>query len=210
VRVEVANPGRQLRLGMYAALLLQSGRSRADGRRLDGTTVAVPRVAVQIIGDRSVVYLADEKEPGRFVERGVQVCAASGDNVEGRGIRQDDLVVVKGRFSLRAERERLGLRASAAAAPLPVPEAPPSTQVTVSDKGFDPSRISARAGTPLRLSFVRITDATCATEVAIPALKIRRALPLNEIVDVEITPNRSGDIEFACGIDMFRATIVVR
>jgi plastocyanin domain-containing protein len=57
---------------------------------------------------------------------------------------------------------------------------------------------------------VRTSDATCATEVVVPSLKIKRALPLNQPVTLEFTPQKTGDIEFVCGMGMLRGTIVVQ
>ena len=71
VRVEVPNRQRQLRLGMYAEM-------RVSGPAV-GETPTVPRTAVQTVGDRSVVYVADAQRPGHFVERDVRVGDASGD-----------------------------------------------------------------------------------------------------------------------------------
>jgi plastocyanin domain-containing protein len=70
--------------------------------------------------------------------------------------------------------------------------------------------MSLRAGVPARLTFVRTTDATCATEVVIPSLDIKRPLPLNQPVDIEFAPNKAGDVAFACGIGMFSGTLVVQ
>lgn len=202
VRVEVPNPARRLRLGMYADMEVLTAESTES-------RVVVPREAVQIVGDRSVVYLADATQPGRFVERVVHTGAAVGEQIEiVGGLRAGDRIVVKGSFALRAERERLGLP-QPAAQQRGEPATATSVRIVVSEKGFEPSRVPARAGTPLRLVFVRTSDATCATEVTIPSLKIQRALPLNQPVDIEITPAASGDIEFVCGIKMLRGTIVV-
>lgn len=89
------------------------------------------------------------------------------------------------------------------------PAAAQSIRITVSEKRFEPSRVTARAGSALRLTFVRTSDATCATEVTVPAFTMKRALPLNQPVEVELTPQKSGDIEFVCGMGMLRGTIVV-
>jgi len=35
-------------------------------------------------------------------------------------------------------------------------------------------------------------------------------LPLNQPVDIEFTPDKPGNIAFACGMDMFSGTLVVR
>lgn len=197
LRVELPNRGSLLRLGMYAEM--QVGEGSAE-------RVMIPRDAVQVIGDRSVVYLSDSTANGRFIEREVRLGAATNDNVEiVNGVQPGDSVVVQGSFALRAERDRLGLRP-----PAPAPNRTPRTRITVSEKGFEPARISLRAGAPAHLTFVRTTDATCATEVAVPSLGIKRALPLDRPVEIEFTPAKSGDIAFACGMDMFSGTLVVQ
>jgi len=42
-----------------------------------------------------------------------------------------------------------------------------------------------------------------------PALNIRRALPLNQPVTIELAPNASGEISFVCGVNMLQGTVVV-
>lgn len=74
----------------------------------------------------------------------------------------------------------------------------------------EPAKLTLRAGTPTRITFVRETDKTCGTDVVFPALNIKRALPLNEPVVIEFTPESSGDIAFACGMNMLHGTVVVR
>lgn len=220
VRVEVKNLGGQLRLGMYADLQLEQGA----GTR----AVMLPKSAVQDIGNRQVVYLADAKEPGRFIEREVRLGSGTGDQVEAlAGIRPGDVVVTAGSFSLRAERERSGPGRNDAAPPTNttstpaagrvVPTAPeasagPSVQtarVVVSEQGFEPAKLTLRAGVPARITFTRTTDKTCATEVVFPSLKITRPLPLNEPVTIELTP-RSGEIAFTCGMNMLHGAVVAQ
>jgi len=105
MRVEIPNPGARLRLGMYAEVTMQTPGARS-------ASILVPRSAVQNVADRTVLYLADPLQPGRFIEREVQLGEASGDQVAVRsGLQPDDRVVTAGSFSLRAERERQGLRA---------------------------------------------------------------------------------------------------
>jgi cobalt-zinc-cadmium efflux system membrane fusion protein len=75
--------------------------------------LVVPRTALQTVGDRQVVYLADPKQLGKFVDREVRIGNAFGKDVEvTSGVMSGDLVVTEGSFALRAERERLGLRLS--------------------------------------------------------------------------------------------------
>jgi RND family efflux transporter MFP subunit len=218
VRVEVANRSGQLRLGMYAEM--QVGNSRVIG------TPVIPRSAVQTVGDRTVVYLAAPQKRGHFVEREVRLGETTGEQVQVvRGVQPGDVVVAKGSFSLRAERERLGLRPPAAeqSRAASVAKSPPSSvpdgqqssklqtaRVTVSDQGYEPNRLTLRRGTPVRITFTRTSQTTCGTEITFPSLSIRRALPLNQPVEIEFTPQQTGDIAFVCGMKMLSGTIVVQ
>jgi RND family efflux transporter MFP subunit len=214
VRVEVPNPGGELRLGMYADVVL-TGAS--------GTPIPrVPRKAVQNVGDRTVVYLVNPKEPGRFSEREVRLGPASGEQVDVvSGVQPGDVVVTEGSFFVRAERERLDLRpaprtaAGVSGAPASSSsgrgnETAQTARMVVTEQGYEPARLTLRAGTPARITFVRTTDKTCGTEVVFPSLNIKRALPLNEPVVIEFTPTKSGDVAFACGMNMLHGTIVVQ
>ncbi|HEX6314056.1 MAG TPA: efflux RND transporter periplasmic adaptor subunit [Gemmatimonadaceae bacterium] len=211
VRVEVPNSRGELKLGMYADVVV-AGAAEAS--------TVVPRSAIQNIGDRTVVYLANPKEPGKFTEREVRLGGASGAQVEiAAGLQPGDVVVTEGSFFVRAERERLGLRPVAASAPTGSTTGTPATgrssaniqsaKIVVNEQGFEPSRVTLRASTPARLTFIRTTDKTCGTEVVFPSLDIKRALPLNEPVFIEFTPAKSGEIGFACGMNMLKGVIVV-
>src|SRR4030095_3193805 len=100
VRVETSNPAERLRLGMFVDVVLR-GASPAS-------VLMVPRSAVQTIGSQSVVYVADESQAGRFVERAVRLGAASGEDTEvTSGLADGAHVVTTGRFFLRAARDGL-------------------------------------------------------------------------------------------------------
>jgi len=211
VRIEVPNPSGELRLGMYADVVVTGASGTSTPR--------IPRNAVQNVGDRTVVYLANPKDPGTFVEREVRLRQASGEQVDVvSGVQAGDFVVTEGSFFVRAERERLGLR-PAANPPSATPasssgggrsEAAQSTRVVVSEQGYEPAKVTLRAGILARITFVRTTDKTCGTEVVFPSLNIKRALPLNEPVVIEFTPQKSGDIAFACGMNMLHGTVIVQ
>jgi membrane fusion protein, heavy metal efflux system len=103
LRVEVPNSRGELRLGMYADVVVTG----ASGVSMPW----VPRSAVQNVGDRTVVYLSNPTDPGRFIEREVQLGQTSKDQVEvASGVQLGDLVVSGGSFFVRAERERLAPR----------------------------------------------------------------------------------------------------
>jgi len=211
VRIEVPNTSGDLRLGMFADVVV-AGASGASAPR-------VPRNAVQNVGDRTVVYLANPKDPGKFVEREVRLGQTSGEQVEVvSGVQPGDIVVTTGSFFVRAERERLGLRPAtnpqgarpSSSSDGRSSESAQTAKVIVTEQGYEPAKVTLRAGTPARITFVRTTDKTCGTEVVFPSLNIKRALPLNQPIVIEFTPAKPGDIAFDCGMNMLHGTVVVQ
>src|SRR5947208_2778006 len=67
-----------------------------------------------------------------------------------------------------------------------------TASVALTEKGYEPTSIKLRRGVPAHVTFTRKVSATCATEVVLPDYGIRRALPLNEAVTVEFTPEKPG------------------
>jgi RND family efflux transporter MFP subunit len=208
IRVEIPNGKQDLRLGMLAEVQIShSGRE---------STAWIPTSAIQRRGDRVVVYLATASTPGRFMERQIQTGSTDGNLTEViAGLQPGDPVVTDGSFFLRAEVERQGSTAGHAM-PISMPkggaQAAPAVQsakIVVNEKGFEPAEVTFHAKAPARLTFVRTAENTCATEVLIESLNIKRELPLNKPVDIEFTPD-AGRIAFACGMKMFRGAIVVR
>jgi cobalt-zinc-cadmium efflux system membrane fusion protein len=101
VRIDVANPGDALRVGMFAEVGFQTGASAGDGTA--GSELVIPSEAVQRIGDRTVVFVPKEGEPGHFLVRDV----ALGGETEGyrnilSGLALGDRVVAKGSFTLKS------------------------------------------------------------------------------------------------------------
>jgi membrane fusion protein, heavy metal efflux system len=67
-------------------------------------TVVIPRAAVQIIGERQLVFVPAPDEEGKFLARPVQVGPLRGDLVTIRsGVQPREVVVTEGSFLLRAE-----------------------------------------------------------------------------------------------------------
>lgn len=79
----------------------------------------------------------------------------------------------------------------------------------VTEKGFEPSKITVKPGTHVVLKITRKTDDTCATQVKITEKKIKADLPLNKEVSVDVGVLAKGDIKFACGMDMISGHIIV-
>jgi plastocyanin len=86
-----------------------------------------------------------------------------------------------------------------------------TVEMQVTDDGFVPAKIKANKGEKLRLVITRKTEHTCATEIVIKeaGFHINKKLPLNKTVTVELTPKKSGELKYACGMDMISGVIFV-
>ena len=87
--------------------------------------------------------------------------------------------------------------------------APREIEIIV-DGGYKPAKVDVAPGEAVRLKFVRKEYTPCTKEVLFPTLNIRRELPVNQPVLIDIPPQQSGDIPFHCGMNMVKGTVVVK
>jgi len=99
--------------------------------------------------------------------------------------------------------------ASVPAAAGPAPKREQRIAIAVTSKGFEPASVRVKAGHPVRLVVTRKTDRTCATDIVIKDLGIRKPLPLNEPVEVRFTPRKAGALRYACAMDMIAGSLIV-
>lgn len=78
------------------------------------------------------------------------------------------------------------------------------------DGGYNPEVISIPAGKVTKLNFLRNDQNSCLEEVVLPDFKIKKTLPLNQKITIEITPQKKGEYKYSCGMNMFHGKIVVR
>ncbi len=83
-----------------------------------------------------------------------------------------------------------------------------SVDITV-EGGYTPNTISIPQGKTTKINFVRKDPSSCLEEVVLGDFKIRKYLPLNQKVTVEVTPKEKGKFGFACGMNMFHGKIKV-
>ena len=105
----------------------------------------------------------------------------------------------------------LVLLALALSSVVPYQEAPKPKRIdiAITAEGFSPSNVTAEPNVPVELVFTRVTDNTCAKEVMVPDLKIKKPLPLKEPVSIVLTPEKK-DVTFACGMNMLKGKLVVK
>jgi Cu+-exporting ATPase len=75
--------------------------------------------------------------------------------------------------------------------------------------GYKPDLIVARRGVPLKMIFDRREDSPCSDEIVLPEFGIRRALPAHAKTELTVTPERTGEFEFTCGMNMLHGKILV-
>jgi plastocyanin domain-containing protein len=75
-------------------------------------------------------------------------------------------------------------------------------KMLVTEKGFEPSTLKVKAGTPVTLKITRKTNATCAREITIPSQKMRVDLPLDKEVTVKVASLQKGEVKFGCAMDL--------
>ena len=76
-------------------------------------------------------------------------------------------------------------------------------------RGYHPSQVSLKAGQPARLTFLRREQSGCSRELVIPALGVRKELPQNTPVTIDVPPLAAGAYDFTCGMNMLRGSLVV-
>lgn len=81
--------------------------------------------------------------------------------------------------------------------------------IAVGAEGFQPSSVHAEKGEKLTLQFTRTTDSTCAKAVAFPELNIKKDLPLNQPVSIEIPTTEARMLTFQCGMGMFKSSVMI-
>ncbi len=82
--------------------------------------------------------------------------------------------------------------------------------IRADDKGFTPSAVALKKGTPATLTFTRTTDDTCAKEVVFPEINLKKSLPLNAPVDVDVPTDGARTLAFTCGMGMFKSSVLIQ
>ena len=99
VRIEVGNRAESLKAGMFVEVGFQTATSSAGGQEL-----MVPSAAVQRVGDRQIVFIPKESEPGHFEVRDVDLGGESdGYRKVLSGLAVGERIVTKGSFELKTQ-----------------------------------------------------------------------------------------------------------
>lgn len=83
-----------------------------------------------------------------------------------------------------------------------------SVDITV-DGGYTPNTISIPKGKTTKITFFRKDSSSCLEEIVLSDFKIKKFLPMNQKVSIELTPQKTGEYPFSCGMNMFHGKIIV-
>lgn len=83
-----------------------------------------------------------------------------------------------------------------------------SVDITV-DGGYQPGIISIPRGRTTKINFLRKDPSSCLEEVVLPDFKIKKYLPMNKRITIEINPKKAGEFIFSCGMNMNHGKIMV-
>ena len=90
-----------------------------------------------------------------------------------------------------------------------IPEGARSLPVTVSDLGYEPNTLEAKPKETVVVAFTRTSKSECGRYVQVEGTDTQAELPLNETVNIPIEMPESGEVTFACGMNMMHGIIKV-
>ena len=82
--------------------------------------------------------------------------------------------------------------------------------IAVTENGFEPATVTVAAGKPVTLVVTRQTTKTCATDFVMASHGINKPLPLGQAVEITFTPDKAGELNYACAMDMYRGRVIVK
>jgi plastocyanin domain-containing protein len=75
--------------------------------------------------------------------------------------------------------------------------------------GYQPATVVAKAGQLVRLKFTRRESTPCGEEVVLPDFGLRAHLPQGQTIPIEVKPEKPGEYEFTCGMNMYKGRLIV-
>lgn len=76
--------------------------------------------------------------------------------------------------------------------------------------GYSPEVITLKKGVPATINFTRKDASSCLDRVVFSDFGINQELPQNKQRTVEIDTSKSGEFNWACGMDMFHGKVIIK
>ncbi len=75
--------------------------------------------------------------------------------------------------------------------------------------GYSPDIIVVKQNVPVRLNFYRDETSSCSEQVVFGDFGIAKDLPAFKTTPIEFTPDKAGEFNFVCGMNMLRGKLIV-
>jgi RND family efflux transporter MFP subunit len=191
-----ANKDRRFSPGQYVTMRIFSGN--------EGSALVVPSDAVQTNEQGAFVWVAEPAMNGEYAvsRTPVELAGRSGDAVAVRdGLNQGQMVVASPPYDLASGARVAATEVSG--------ESDGDQTIEITDAGYSPPTIKVPGNKPFKVTFIRRAAETCGDEVIFPDLNIRRKLPLNEPVTIDLPAMPPGKaLNFACPMNMLKGKAV--
>ncbi|MBT8804464.1 copper-binding protein [Lactobacillus delbrueckii subsp. bulgaricus] len=76
--------------------------------------------------------------------------------------------------------------------------------------GYEPEVLYLKQGVPAEVTFKMEDKTACLSHVVFSSLGVEKDLSKEKLAKVQIPTDKAGEIDYACGMDMFHGKIVVR
>lgn len=76
--------------------------------------------------------------------------------------------------------------------------------------GYEPEVLYLKQGVPAEVTFKMEDKTACLSHVVFSSLGVDKDLSKEKLAKVQIPTDKAGEVDYACGMDMFHGKIVVR
>lgn len=168
------------------------------------SSLVVPSDAVQSSEDGDFVWVAEPGMNGEYTVSRTQVKLGgkSGrDAAVVEGLTEGQFVVATPPYGLVAGTRVSSTDNGSVATDIQT--------IEITEAGYVPPNIKVPANKPFKVTFIRRAAETCGDEVIFPDLNIRKKLPLNEPVTIDLPAMPGGKtLNFACPMNMLKGKAV--
>lgn len=89
-------------------------------------------------------------------------------------------------------------------------KAPQKVTITLPMDYKNTPAATVKAGQPVALTFFLKSEAGCGDTIAVPAAKWKKTLKVGEKATVVYTPTKTGVLNFACGMNHMKGSLLVK
>ncbi len=82
--------------------------------------------------------------------------------------------------------------------------------VTVAQGKYSPAAIAVKKGVPVAITFKGGAKMGCGSTIEFKSLKQKQSVKEGQTVTFKFTPDKAGDIAFACPMGMYQGKVVVK